>query len=77
MSLHLVLLGSFSHVTLNCLHLGVYYIHSMVVWCSLLFEIIPFCGDSPGQVTSPVVYSIVILLLRVNRKSELVFLWLL
>ena len=38
--------GSFSYVALNRLHLGVHYIHSMIVWCSLLFEIIPFSGDS-------------------------------
>ena len=58
-----MLLGSSSHVTLNCLHLGVYYIHSMIVWCSLLFDIIPFIPFC----TSPVAYSIVILLLVVNR----------
>ena len=42
--------GLFSYVGLNCLHLGVgggvYYIPNMMVRCSLLFEIIPFSGDS-------------------------------
>ena len=54
--------GSFSHVTLNCLHLGVYYIHSMIVLCSLMFKIIPFSGDSSRTgpfCASPVAYSIV------------------
>ena len=37
--------GSFSYVALNRLHLSVHYIHSMTVWWSLLFEIIPFSSD--------------------------------
>ena len=44
------------------LHLGVYYMHSMIAWCSLLFEIIPFSGDSKRTgpfCASPVAYSIV------------------
>ena len=53
--------GSFPHVALNRLHLGVYYIHSMIVWCSLLFEVIPLSGDSSRTgpfCASPVAYPI-------------------
>ena len=54
----------FSHVALNRLLLGVYYMHSMMVctWCSLLFENIPFSGDSSWTgpfCASPVAYFIV------------------
>ena len=51
--------GPFSHVALNHLHLGVYYIHSMIVWCSLVFEVIPFSDDSSKTgpfCVSPVAY---------------------
>ena len=55
---------SFSHVALNLPLPGwLYYIYSMIVWYSLLFEIIPFSGDSTSRTgpfcTSPVAYSIV------------------
>ena len=51
-----------SHVALNLLHLGVYYMHSIIVWYSLLFEIISFSDDSGRTApfcASPVAYSVV------------------
>ena len=78
--------GSFPHVTLNRLHLGVYYIHSMIVWCSLLFEVIPLSGDSSRTgpfCASPVAYPIVhssveCELATIEKQSwfSLIWLWL-